>query len=147
MRTVRVNRTLRNAGILAVAFAALTVASGSVTGTAHAESGRRLCVYTENEDGWRELRDNRQYNAYVAVDYKKDGACPRVTVSPDKFRWRVGAQPVKKIRCEDWPAKANPWPGTDVCTHLPADAVWEARVYDDGKGVGSAIYGSVWQFQ
>jgi hypothetical protein len=145
MRTSRMRRGLRQAGLLVVAVAALMVTSGPVTGTAYAESGRRLCVYTENEDGWTELRSNRAFNAYVAVDYKRDGACP--VVDPAKFRWKVGAQPVKKIRCEDWPARANPWPGSDVCTHLPADAVFEARVYDDGKGVGWSLGADIWQFR
>jgi hypothetical protein len=82
-------RGLRQAGLLVVAVAALMVTSGPVTGRAYAESGRRLCVYTENEDGWTELWSNRAFNAYVAVDYKKDGACP--VVDPAKFRWKVGA--------------------------------------------------------
>lgn len=145
MHALRANRALWGAGLLMAVLTVVMITLGSGADPAAAESGRRLCVYTQNEGGWTDARDNRQYHAYVAVDYKKEGACP--TVDADKFSWEVGAQPVKKIRCEDWPAKANPWPGTDVCESLPADAVFEARVYDDGKGVGSSFYGAVQQFQ
>ncbi|MFJ2608732.1 hypothetical protein ACIQOU_08945 [Streptomyces sp. NPDC091279] len=139
--------TLRKAALGTLALGMLGVGVGVVTAApAEAVSGRRLCVYTENESGWTQLTDNRRYSAYVAVNYKKDGACP--TVNPSKFRWKVGAQPVRKITCEQWPAVANPWPGTDVCTQIPADAVFEARVYEDGRGpAGWSIGASVWQFQ
>ncbi|MDG5804086.1 hypothetical protein P9869_15725 [Streptomyces ossamyceticus] len=68
-------------------------------------------------------------------------------VDPAKFRWRVGAAPVKKIRCEDWQARANTGPGSDVCTHLRADAVLEARVHDDGRGIGWSLGADLRQFR
>lgn len=148
-------RTLRIGGLIAAALAVPLAAFGFAGGTAYGETGRRLCVYTENEDGWTEFgrdgRGDRKYNAYVAVNYTKNKKrdCPVVDTDPKtrSFRWKVGEQPVKKIRCEDWPAKANPWPGKDVCTQIPADAVFEARVYDDGSPTESSIGADIYQFQ
>jgi hypothetical protein len=145
MHALRANRVLWGVGLLLAVLTVVMINFGSGAGSASAESGRRLCVYTQNQGGFTQAADNRPYHAYVAVKSGKDGDCP--IVNPEKWRWQVGDQPVKKIPCEDWPAEANPWPGEDVCTHLPDDAVFEARRYDDNKGVGDAIYANVSQFQ
>jgi hypothetical protein len=118
---------------------------GSGTDSASAASGRRLCVYAQDEGGWIEARENRNYHAWVAVNSPKEGDC--VTVDPAKFQWKVGAQPVQKITCEEWPAKVNPWPGQDICDNMVPDAVYEFRVFDDGNGIGIARGADIHSFQ
>ena len=111
--------TQRRAWLAVVAalavFLSVMVAWRTAPG-AEAASGRRLCMYiekapTEVNVPSRTKKDT--YNTvaadlYVAINYKKDGACPELestyfiggdATKPVRFSYM---QPVPKVVCEDW---------------------------------------------
>jgi hypothetical protein len=123
-----------------VALVAVALTAGWLNaGAAHAQSGRRLCVYGQY-DAWRSAQV--EVHGLAVVDYKKDGACP--TVNFGKFFSAVGVpvppanQPVPKITCEELSGKIGwePWPGEDPCSRMGNDYVYRFQTLTD-KGSGT----------
>jgi hypothetical protein len=109
-----VPRSPRGRSALVVAAAVTMAASTlSVATNAHAESGRRICYYSfkawpknQNEDNPR-LRDPLAQVSF-GVDYKKDGACPRLDPAKLEATGYVDVADVTpqdrvpKMTCEEW---------------------------------------------
>jgi hypothetical protein len=149
--------------LLAGLLGLLIVVAISPGPSARAESGRRLCQYVDNVPTYVQIPSKTQagvyhaipVNMYVAVDYKKDGACPEMSdpylIAGDKNKpIRVSyEQPVPKEKCEDWFRKigvTRRYDGTltesdpplnlgvsdpasiDVCTAMAKDTVYEFYV-------------------
>lgn len=109
------------------------IAAPDVMPLAHAESGRRLCVYKDEN-----LNGNHLWSV---VDYKKDGdpECPRLYSSEVAS---PGPDP-KKVTCEDFAAllgkPSDPQSGLtpDPCTVLVND-----HVYEITQDQGTRVYSS-----
>ncbi len=126
-------------GLLALG-AVMTMAAGTmtVTSSAHAESGRRICEYSfkaepKNTNSHNPRQKNPLLHVSIGMDYKKDGACP--SLDPNKLAAtgfvdvdQVNPKnPVNKWTCEDW--------GRTHQTYLaglgsdPCPALWNDQVY------------------
>jgi hypothetical protein len=89
--------------VATAAFAMMTA-----TPSAHAQDGRRLCMYVHEE------RTDDHKTRYVIVDYKKEGKCP--PLDPEKYpTLNSNANLVPKVTCEQ----------------LSAEVDFESKYYDD----------------
>jgi hypothetical protein len=112
-----------SAAAVAVAVTGVAVTSS----TADAQTGRRICSYTQKGSSHLNSLGHDVW-VWVAVNYKKDGACPHVRNNAfSSFTdGALNSQPVPKFRCEDWPGHIGGSPfakGVDVCTQMGVDAV------------------------
>ena len=118
-----------------------TIASALPAPQAEAVSGRRICVYATGVPAKVYVNPELSYDtlAYTGVNYKKDGACPTGTAS--NFLYGITeAQPVRKIRCEDWSSTIGavsylwsylsnkPETTADPCTQMVKDQIVHFRV-------------------
>jgi hypothetical protein len=108
--------------ILVLSAATLLAAAIAVTAAptaAHAQAGRRLCMYVNGE------RTEEQSTRYVVVDYKKDGKCP--SIDPEKYpTLNSYVNPVPKATCEEISAEVeyeSKYYG-DLCNFLTNDIVY-----------------------
>jgi hypothetical protein len=108
---------------LVLSAATLLAAAIAVTAAptaAHAQAGRRLCMYVNGE------RTEDQKTRYVVVDYKKDGKCP--SIDPEKYpTLNSYVNPVPKATCEEISAEVeyeSKYYG-DLCNLLTNDIVYE----------------------
>jgi hypothetical protein len=138
----------------AVAVAAFALAAGGLNaGLAHAESGRRICVYGEYGAG---TGSQVWSDGWAVIDYKKNGDCP--VVDYEKFFLAVGVpvpvsnQPVSKITCEELSGKLGwePWPGADPCTKMEDDTVYRFQTTTD-KNANTVehswpTFGKIWDY-
>jgi hypothetical protein len=157
--------TRRRAGLGAIAavLALLVWVICSPGPSAQAAPGRRLCDYIDNVPTYVQVRSKTQTGVYhtipatlyVAINYKKDGACPDlpdpylVDGNSNKPVRLSSAQPVPKDKCEDWFRKigvTRQYDGTitesdpplslvasdpgsdDICTIMAEDTVYEFYV-------------------
>lgn len=131
---------------------------------AHAEPGRRLCQYVTDVPTYAMVGSRTKPGVvnkvpatlFVAVDYKKKGACPemedpyRIAGDSDRLARLSYRQPVPKVTCEDWGrviGATRRYDGTlsaddptlrlatgknpffvDVCSQLDVDTVYEFYV-------------------
>jgi hypothetical protein len=112
--TYVVPRSRSGRTVLAVTAAVTMVASTlSVVTNAHAQAGRRICYYSFKSSPKNQIESNpRLQNPLVqvsfGVDYKKDGACPRL--DPEKLAATgyvdttdvTPQDRVPKMTCEQW---------------------------------------------
>lgn len=97
-----------------------------VASSASAESGRRICLYGE---GVVTSSLGKEYRTLQAIDYKKDGKCPRVNKDALSKETNIPVtynQPVPKITCEELPKRigGNPFGGADMCSRMWDDSVY-----------------------
>lgn len=109
-----VPRSPRGRIALVVAAAATMAASTlSVAAIAHAESGRRICYYSfkaspKNKDEDNPRLQNPLVQVSLGVDYRKDGACPRLDPAKLGDTGYVDVADVTpqdlvpKMTCEQW---------------------------------------------
>jgi hypothetical protein len=95
-------RALIAAAVLAVAGVA---AAGATAPQAHAESGRRICVYAFKQYVQGGL-DGPLTRYSVGIDYKKNGACPQIdgNTLPAYFPHGsdIATGSIRKLDCEAW---------------------------------------------
>ena len=92
--------------LAAAALAAAGVAAFVVAvPQAHAESGRRICVYAYKQYV-PEALDGALTKYSVGLDYKKDGACPQINggLIPNYYPHDtdIATGSIRKETCEEW---------------------------------------------
>ncbi|HEY6793850.1 MAG TPA: hypothetical protein VI248_04115 [Kineosporiaceae bacterium] len=99
-------RRIRSPIAAAAALVAAGIATaGIVTPQAHAESGRRICVYSYKQYVQEGL-DGALTRYSVGINYKKDGACPGLdgnrfpSYLPHGSDIATGS--IRKQTCEEW---------------------------------------------
>lgn len=137
----------RTARSLLAASALLAFAAGSgvaAMASAHAESGRRICEYSfkaqpENTDPDNPRQKNPLLHISLAMDYKKDGACPSLDPARIASTGYVDAgqvnpkNPVNKWTCEDWGSTHQTYLtdlGSDPCAKMDDDVIY-AFIWQD----------------
>lgn len=135
-------------GRLAIALGAalalaITIAPAvtSLAPEANAVANRRICMYAADVPGQLTVPGSGQMEvrSYTGLNYKKDGACPRL--NGQKMLYGINqSQPAPKFRCEDWPSRirasgflwgsysATPEKTADPCTMMRKDTVIHFRV-------------------
>jgi hypothetical protein len=114
--------SLRRALALSAAATMVTTAAfamTTVTPSAHAEAGRRLCMYVNAE------RTDDKKTRYIVVDYKKDGECP--PINAEKYpTLNSYVNPVPKLTCEQVSAEVefDSKYYDDLCNFLVDDIVY-----------------------
>lgn len=138
-------RSPRGRTVLVVA-AAVTMAGSalSVVPNAHAEAGRRICYYSfkaspKNQDADNPRLGNPLAQVSLGVDYKKDGACPRLDPAKLADTGYVDVADVTpqdhvpKMSCEKWGDYHQTFLtglGADPCPQMWNDYVY-AFVWQD----------------
>jgi hypothetical protein len=138
--------------VLGLVATVLPVVSTSLTPQVEAVANRRICMYNADVDVTVYDRDG-DYKAklYTGVNYKKDGACPKL--DPSKLYLGINqTQPVPKIECEKWGEKIGSsryqWNTAvettkDPCTRMPKDVVMHFRVRVSDKVANVATASNV----
>jgi hypothetical protein len=107
---------------------------------AHAESGRRICIYGDTDTGGK--------HTWNVVDFDRD-PCPRVWSSEVNTRGGEAQQ----VTCEDFtallgnPANQNQDLGTDACPKLANDDVYQVTKDDAVNTYSYTSLGGYQQFQ
>jgi hypothetical protein len=127
--------------VVAAFVGAATMSAMTPTPKAHAEEGRRLCMYV-----WQQEMGNPEGRPVsLVLDYKKDGKCPYINPSwvelPKKLPWDPDnylaswmpplqswhPQPAPKMTCEEFRDKLklpNAENGGDPCTYMDDDVLY-----------------------
>jgi hypothetical protein len=116
---------VRNAALLTAAALAATWGLLATADNAHAQSGRRLCMYVNGQRVPR-LSATR----YVVVNYKKSGECPYVNSKYGNLI--INQNPVSKFTCEQV-SEAVQYQSNyhdDICGILDEDTLYELYKYD-----------------
>jgi hypothetical protein len=93
--------------------------------TANAVANRRVCVYGLTID-----RSSSGYVTMYAVNYKKDGGCPRNTNMTSRRAGALEHATSGKWTCEEADETLT-W-GVDPCTQMKADEVYILQTKDNG---------------
>jgi hypothetical protein len=116
---------VRNTALLTAAALAATWGLLATADNAHAQSGRRLCMYVNGQRMPR-LSATR----YVVVNYKKKGKCPYV--NPKYSNLIINQNPVPKLTCEQVSDAVQYQPNyfPDICGALDEDTLYELYKID-----------------
>jgi hypothetical protein len=116
---------VRNAALLTAAALAATWGLLATADNAHAQSGRRLCMYVNGQ-----RVPNLSATRYVVVNYKKSGKCPYV--NPKYGNLAINQNPVPKLTCEQV-SEAVQYQSNyldDICEALNEDTLYELYKID-----------------
>ena len=109
-----IRRVLSCSAVAATLLGAMTLTAAT---QAHADSGRRVCVYAIDTVDPKAPNEN----VIWGVNYKKDGACPTVTNGKNGI-YVNQTQPVPKITCEAFQGKVNLGPyNSHSCSNMLED--------------------------
>jgi hypothetical protein len=118
---------VRNAALLAAAVLTATWGLLATADNAHAESGRRLCMYVNGQ-----RVPSLSAARYVVVNYKKEGKCPYLNTSKYGSTLIINQNPVPKFTCEQVSEavqyKSNY--SSDICGTLNEDTLYVLQKLD-----------------
>lgn len=140
----------------AVTLSAVAASTMAVNAQAHAETNRRICVYSFKAKPRK--YDNPLVSISLGINYKKDGACPyadpaKLAASGFVDVDEVRPNPVKKLTCEEWGAthQTSLTPlGADPCEHMPADRLfaffWQDPTTPNPNTPSYQELGMIWDY-